>query len=303
MEETTMTLKHLLTGMALLALAAPISGCKDDDSSAADGGADTGVDGDTDADTDGDTDTDADTDADSDSDSDSDTEYACPEQTWDGEHTYGESYPDGPYGFKGSMCRYIENKQWHTDWLEWGSTIPDVCLPNQDDKEVCFHDLLRSPAYDILIVDFTAQWCPPCNQMAEDEAQLVSDLDAAGWRVGFVSVLEEPILPGGFPTAANAKQWKTQHNLDGDVLYDNKHTWLDKALQDGWKNDTIGAYPRWFVVHPSNLLVWQSGAGWDVSEIETLRDYVLPFCKDEAGAIDTDVAGDAGADSGADAGL
>jgi hypothetical protein len=147
-----MTIRIQAALAAILALGLGAAGCGDDD--ATDAGADAMHD--SGADTDSDTDSDAGTDADTDSDSDTGKDYSCVEKPWDGVHTYGDAYADGPYGFKGSICR--DPVALTEEWIDYGDTIPDVCLPNQDDVEVCLHDFYERPDLDLLLVDFSALW-------------------------------------------------------------------------------------------------------------------------------------------------
>ncbi|MDD5306971.1 MAG: hypothetical protein PHU25_06570 [Deltaproteobacteria bacterium] len=135
---------HILLLVAAVALAIPIAGC------------DKGGGGDDDTVTDAGKDAAPDANEDTGSESDTGKDYSCVEKPWDGVHKYGEDYVDGPYGFKGSICRDpVATTQ---EWIEYGDTIPDICLPNQDNEEVCVHDFYKSPDFDLLVVNFSALW-------------------------------------------------------------------------------------------------------------------------------------------------
>jgi hypothetical protein len=144
-----MTRTHLLMLAAVLALLVPAAGC--DKSSGGDD--DAGKDAAPDASTDAGSDTGSETDTGSESDTNKD--FACKDKPWNGTKTYGDSYPDGPYGYKGSVCR---DQAGDGTWIDYGDTIRDICVMNQDNEEVCMNDFLGSPSYDVLVVTFSAMW-------------------------------------------------------------------------------------------------------------------------------------------------
>jgi hypothetical protein len=255
-----------MSAASLLVLLAVVSaGC---DTQNGDGAVDAGGDTDTDSDGDMDTDTDVDSDADTDADSDTDTDTDgdsdgdCVQDPWDGVWTYGESYPEGPYGFKGSVC-------WGDlggAWTEWGDTIPDICLPDQDETTVCLSDFYGSTdvAYDVVFVDFSAMWCSPCNWAAMGEHDFLGHLEENGWHPKWVTVLGEPSEAGGYPTAEDAAVWIESHDLgdEATVLYDAEKVWAPEVFNDAWPSDPDRAWPTVFAVDPENMLIWTSVSGW-----------------------------------------
>jgi thiol-disulfide isomerase/thioredoxin len=284
-------MKSTLLPFALcLLLTGGLAACGDDDDDN-DGGA-------TDADTDADSD--ADSDADADADADSDSDVVCTGNTWDGTWTYGEDYAEGPYGFRGSMCWNWNTEPASGNWITEGDTIPDVCLPNELDEQICLSDYYKSHDYDLLIVDFTAMWCPPCNAMANDEHAFLQALGNAGYATMFISIIEEPVTQGGFPTAANAETWKTSKGLSGEVLYDATHSWLNQVMSDKWPGDSDRGYPTWFIVHTSNMLIWDAKSGWDTTVINWAATSLLPYIATKPGAIDADTDTDTDADTDTD---
>jgi hypothetical protein len=317
-----------------LSIALALGACGDDDD---DTGLDPGTDADTDADADGDSDTDGDTDYACDGDCNpqewvhtpctcapedpcnwsgdgfcdsacvdngivdemfddtADCVADCPDNVWDDVWTYGESYAPGPYGFKGSMCRAGGA---NGDWIEHGDTIPDVCLPDENDVEVCLSDYFGGET-DLLIVDFTAMWCPPCNALADDEGDFIAAIEEAGYSVEFISVLEEN-AQYEVPSAANAATWKTSKGLEGVVLYDADQTWLNDVMSDKWPSESDRGYPMWFLISTSNMLIWDEMAGWDTTVIAWMTDTMLPIYSTSPGAFDADTDADTDSDTDTD---
>ncbi len=72
----------------------------------------------------------------------------------DEEYDYGPDYAKGNYGFKESLCWDAET-EYH--WGGGGDVMHDICLPNQDDEEVCLGDLYQGEK-DLLIIGFGALW-------------------------------------------------------------------------------------------------------------------------------------------------
>ena len=219
---------------------------------------DAAPDGDTDADddtsTDADTDSDGETDSDSGSESDSDSDTGddtevdteCNGVPWDETWTYGEDYAAGPYGFKGSMC-------WNFDegtgtWTIWGDTIPDICLPNQNDTEICLDYYLYDEAHDLIFLSYSATWCPTCQWTAEGEQLFLDALADNGWSARWIHVIGEPDNPDDAPTVADAAEWVSQFDLGDDpqVLYDADGTWYAPVFDDKWPTEERG-WPMIFV--------------------------------------------------------
>lgn len=269
-----MLFRSVLCNIVLLALACGSAGCHrvsdvyPDPAPGGDTDADADSDTDTDADSDADTDTDADTDSDSDADSDSDTDtdadgdVECIGEPWDETWTYGEDYAEGPYGFKGSMCWDYENGT--GSWSIWGDAIPDICLPNHEDEEICLGDFFDSVEYELIFVSYTATWGPTCHWPAEGEQAFLDALADNGWSARWITVIGEPDDPDDAPTAADATDWISQFDLGDDavVLYDADSAWKAPVFNDKWPGDEERGWPTIFVVHTSNMLIWNAVTGW-----------------------------------------
>jgi len=189
----------------------------------------------------------------------------CEPVAWDNVWTYGETYAPGPYGFKGSNCYPAGGGPCFGsvagEWTEGADHIPDACFPSAAGTEVCMRDLYGSTEYDLIIVDYTAMWCSPCNLEAESEEAFVTALAADGWNVLFITILGENNA-GAAPTADDATTWVNNHDLDAaNVLYDPDHVWYTDAFADAWSAEARG-WPTNFFIHPSNMLIWDAFSGW-----------------------------------------
>jgi hypothetical protein len=101
---------------------------------------------------------------------------------------------------------------------------------------------------------------------------------------------------GATPNVNDALAWKTDHDLQGEVLYDADRTWLQEMRTDDWQYEPgTREWPLVFMVHTSNLLIWDvfidwpdplSGTMWNTHLI-LVREIIDDF-KDEDGAIGDD---------------
>lgn len=262
-------MKNLLRRpLVLLALVTWLTACGDDNGGNGGADADTDTDADTDVDTDADSDADTDTDTDTDADSD------------------GDDYPAGPYGFADSVVGQTDPAavpSTPSEWTEDGDIIPNVCLDNAEGEEVCLDDFYLSDEYDLLVVDFTTSWCQYCIAAAESEHVFIEQMELAGWSIRWISILEQD-AESNPPDQADAESWATQYDLDPTyVLYDPEQVWLEDACGAG--------YPAPYIVHPSNMLIWNGLWGWvhfETPEWYEFLDWIpghLDWCAEQPGAI------------------
>jgi hypothetical protein len=204
--------------------------------------------------------------------------FECTPLPWDEEWTYGTGYAPGPYGFKGSMC-YPGGAGPCYDvvpgvWIPGADHVPDICLPNASDVSVCLSDHYQSVTYDLILVNYTTMWCSACNLEAESQGEFVAALAAEGWSVLFLEMLAEDYSMNP-PDLTDAQTWVSDHDLDpAHVLFDAEQIWIDEVVEDAWPAEIRG-WPMNFVVHTSNMLIWDSFPGWlDIDETDTWNEWI-----------------------------
>jgi hypothetical protein len=184
-------------------------------------------------------------------------------------YDYGDDYPIGPYGFKGSLCWTESADQenpgetvWSYSWGGGGDTLHNMCLPNQVDRQVCMESLVGGEK-DILVLVFSAVWCTACNDVAYNAKKFMDDLREAGWNPIMLTVLVQN-QSGRMATVADARAWKDAYGLEDDVLHDPGWEWSDLAVSDRWANQPMFgqiAFPWLIFVDTSTMRVWDIG-GW-----------------------------------------
>lgn len=143
------------------------------------------------------------------------------------------------------------NRWWHTcaddgppapDATGWGpgDRLPDLVLKDQFGDDVALHQF----AGRLLIVDVSAVWCVPCQQLAPQLEILSNAL--ADDDVTVITVLSEDIA-GGPAVQADAEAWAAEFGLTGLVAWDPEGR-LDDIPE-------ITGYPSTVLVDPSMHVV------------------------------------------------
>lgn len=134
-----------------------------------------------------------------------------------------------------------------------GECAPDFSLLDADGVAWRLYD----HAGDVIVVDFSAMWCPHCVNLADDLEALHVELAAQGLTV--VTVLHED-LSSQPPDAADLRQWSSTLGLTHAVLAD------PGAIVEA----TWGGYyqPNVVVIGRDGVVDWRSTGGAATAGLE-----------------------------------
>ena len=103
---------------------------------------------------------------------------------------------------------------------------------------------LYDHAGDIIVLDFSAVWCPPC-QTAGYYAQSLQDAYADD-GVQIVTILIDGATTGVEPTAAEVDSWVTGHNVTtAPVLQGSRDKMFDSAAIEGY---ALSGFPTYIYI-------------------------------------------------------
>jgi hypothetical protein len=178
-------------------------------------------------------------------------ELGDPMHGWVAENSYTCSWP------KAAPPEYTGNYL-----LTVGQPLPDGLFRDRCDEVVRLHDF--KGAY--LVIDMSAIDCPPCQNMASQEAQFETDMAAQSIEVHVITMLAPALAdPLGLTTTAMLENWTTTYGLTSPVLAD--RGWGLSMFLPALVDET--AYPSWVIVDP-DLLVVEMGVGFGgFAELET----------------------------------
>lgn len=104
-------------------------------------------------------------------------------------------------------------------------------------------DLYRHTG-DVILLDFSTVWCPPC-QAAGHYMQPLQD-DYAGDGVQIVTILIDGAVGGTEPTEAEVDEWVTGHNITtAPVLRGSRDKMFDPTAVAGY---SLGAFPTYIYI-------------------------------------------------------
>jgi len=103
---------------------------------------------------------------------------------------------------------------------------------------------LYSHAGDVVLLDFSTVWCPPCQAAGHYTQALQDDYDSEGVQI--VTILIDGATGGVEPTEAEIDEWVTSHAITtAPVLQGSRDKMLDPTAIDGY---SLGAYPTYIYI-------------------------------------------------------
>lgn len=118
---------------------------------------------------------------------------------------------------------------------------------DQNGNDVSLYDF----SGNVILVDFSADWCGPCQNEAEHLEDLLNDFEQRGFRIITVLISGDPAV------------WAEEYSLTFPVL--------DDTLETIWDQYGEGAVPLNLVLDRDNVIRYKA-AGYDPAEIRRFID-------------------------------
>jgi len=134
----------------------------------------------------------------------------------------------------------------------------DFTLLDQDGKEFNLYDHHGK----IIILDFSAMWCGPCQLAALEVEELQKKY---GDKIVYVTILIENQNYNA-PTKDNLKKWAKAHGIESAPVLSGSRDIISKDPDIGWQ---INAWPQFHIIDKNMVLV-QSFTGFSPGLLESI---------------------------------
>ena len=131
-----------------------------------------------------------------------------------------------------------------------GNKAIDFTAKDQNYNDISLYDF----SGNVILVDFSADWCGPCQREAEHLEDLLNDYEQRGFQIITVLISGDPAM------------WAEDYGLTFPVLDDN-----DEAI---WDQYGEGAVPLNLVLDRNNIIRYKA-AGYDPAEIRRFIEKYL----------------------------
>tara|TARA_Y100000310_G_scaffold170166_1_gene170318 strand:+ start:713 stop:1339 length:627 start_codon:yes stop_codon:yes gene_type:complete len=103
---------------------------------------------------------------------------------------------------------------------------------------------LYSHLGDVILLDFSTVWCPPCQAAGHYMQPLQDDYKSEGVQI--VTILIDGVTGGTAPTETEVDEWVTEHNItSAPVLEGSRDKMFDPAAVNGY---ALAAFPTYIYI-------------------------------------------------------
>jgi len=194
------------------------------------------------------------------------SEYCVRPLDYEDEYTF-KNYPEGPYGFKSSVCLDSSDESAYAV-ISNGDRVPNFCFLDLQDRKVCMSDFKEMYERSILMFDFSATWCSPCQRAASMHDSIVTHFKTNGLDIKFITVLVSGDGEPGVVDSSEAQAWKTIFEIKEQVYrldYINDGNYIDKysfIFKDKWDWEEDRAFPYFVYISSEDYKVMYNRIGW-----------------------------------------
>jgi|ETNvirnome_2_300_1030623.scaffolds.fasta_scaffold25046_2 thiol-disulfide isomerase/thioredoxin len=164
------------------------------------------------------------------------------------ESTDNDSVVENPYPFA----------VWETCSQAEGDHPCNFTLLNQYDEEVSLYDFYGN----VIVLDFSAMWCSPCQQAGADVQETVEKFKDNDVR--YVTVLIEN-FSGDDPTLADVQSWASNLGITSEPILQGSRDLLSGSPSTGWP---LQSWPSFaFITSDMEIHIWQAGYNQQMLEL------------------------------------
>jgi thiol-disulfide isomerase/thioredoxin len=131
-------------------------------------------------------------------------------------------------------------------------------LLDQSDEEVSLYDFYGS----VIVLDFSAMWCSPCQQAGADVQETVEKFKDDDVR--YVTVLIEN-FSGNDPTLVDVQSWASNLGITSEPILQGSRDLLSGSPSTGWP---LQSWPSFaFITSDMEIHIWHAGYNQQMLEL------------------------------------